>query len=140
MAFIMQESGDNQLAPSVSFSPSLGGGDAVTAGGGGGGGLGEPFDIEGGAVVRCALVFGRGLLECEDTTLPALAPGTDPSGVIYASVAHDGANPPELSVMHGESLPENGLDVTNRALYRAEGSPPSWTDMRKAVVVAAMAS
>lgn len=141
MAFIMQESGANQLAPSVSFSPALGGGDAVTAGGGGGGGWGEPFDIEGGKVVRCELVFGRLALTCDDAELGALAPNAEPQGVIYASVAHAGADAPALSVKHADALPENGLDVTNRALYRASGGhPATWTDVRRAATVVAMSS
>lgn len=144
MAFVIQESGSNQLAPSVSFSPALGGGDAVSAGGGGGGGYGEPFDIEGGKVVRCRLVFGRRGLSCPDAELAALGPGVAPEGVIYASVAHSGTDAPVLSVLHGESLPENGVDVTNRALYVAEtpqsGGAASWTDVRRAVTVVAMSS
>lgn len=143
MAFVMQESGANQLMPSVSFSPNLGGGDAVSAGGGGGGGPGGPFDMEGGKIVRCELVFGRLALTCGDAELPALAPGATPQGVIYASVSHAGTDAPALSVLHGDSLPENGLDVTNRALYRAvsgQGGRAEWSDVRRAATVVAMAS
>lgn len=140
MAFIMQESGANQLSPSVSFSPHLGGGDAVSAGGGGGGAE-EPFDMSGGKIVRCELVFGRLPLACEDTELGALAANAEPQGVIYASVAHAGTDEPSLSVKHADELPENGLDVTNRALYRASGGhPASWIDVRRAITVVAMSS
>lgn len=142
MAFILQESGSNQLAPSVSFSPMLGTGDAVSAGGGGGGGE-APFDIEGGSVVRCELVFGRVTLTCEDTEIAALGAGVTPQGVVYASIAHAGSDEPTLSVKHADDLPPNGLDVTNRALYRAvsgRGGGTAWADVRHAITVVAMAS
>lgn len=143
MAFVMQESGANQLMPSVSFSPNLGGGDAVSAGGGGGGGPGDPFDMEGGRIVRCELVFGRLALTCEDTEIAALGAGVTPQGVVYASIAHAGSDEPTLSVKHADDLPPNGLDVTNRALYRAvsgRGGGTAWADVRRAITVVAMAS
>lgn len=133
----MVEQGANALAGSGFFNCMLGGGDAVTGGGGCGGGNPAAFDLEDGKVVRCGLLFGRTWLKCEDTALGALADGRDPSGAIYASVSHRPGQSPELTVRHGSSLPENGLDVTNRLLYEAT-SDGLWADYRNAATIVAM--
>lgn len=136
----MVDEGNAQLSAVGFFNGMLGGGDAVGVGGGGGGGAPGAFDIEGDKVVRCGLSFGRKWLTCSDTALAALAAGRAPSGAIYASVAHDGSATPSLSVKHAAELPENGLDVTNRLLYRAEGPEGGkyWADYRAAVTVVAL--
>lgn len=131
----MLDHGNGQLSAVGFFNPMLGGGEAVGVSGGAGGGLGGVFDIEDGKIVRCALVFGRQWVQCEDTELSVLGEGTDPSGIIYAEIDHS-SDSVTLSVKHGTSLqlPENSLQTSYRALYYAysSGSPPawSWADVR----------
>ena len=132
----MLDEGNAQLSAVGFFNPMLGGGDAVgVSGGAGGGGLGGVFDISDGKVVRCALVFGRQWLRCDDTPLEVLGEGRTPAGVIYAEVDHSSAKP-ALSVKHKADgvLPDNSLQKSYRALYYAysSGTPPawSWADVR----------
>lgn len=131
--------GTSTAAAEGFFVPFLGGGDSVTFGGGGGGGSGA-FDIEGGKVVRCGLMFGRRWLECEDKELRVLRGGQAPAGAIYATVSHSGAEEPKLSVNAGRELPENSLDASHRLLYRARGAgaDASWDDFRNAVTIMSM--
>lgn len=105
-------------------------GDAPFFGGGvGGGSLARAFDMSGGKIVNCALVFGRALVYCNDTTLGILDENQTPYGMIYAKVAHESSSL-ELSVHHTESdtLPEDGLDASYRLLYKAISG--SWVDFR----------
>lgn len=123
----------------TAFSPSLGGGDAVTVNGGGGGQASrEPFDIEDGKIVRCGLYFGRKWLQCQDTALQALDGESAPEGVIYATVSHGGGGQPTLSVHWGRSLPDNGVDASHRGLYAAFGYADQWTDIRRAATIVAL--
>lgn len=132
----MLDHGNGQLSAVGFFNPLLGGGEAVgVSGGGAGGGLGGVFDIEDGKIVRCALVFGRQWVQCDDTTLPVLDGDKEPEGVIYAEIDHS-SDSFELSVKHDASgsLPDNSLQKSYRALYYAysSGDPPtwSWADVR----------
>ena len=127
----MLDEGNSQLSAVGFFNPMLGGGEAVgVSGGSGGGGIGGVFDIDGGKVVRCALVFGRQWVRCDDTALGILAAGKDPEGVIYAEVDHSSASL-KLAVKHKAdgNLPDNSLQKSYRALYYAysSGTPPSWS-------------
>ena len=130
----MYDQGNGQLSAVGFFNPMMGGGDSVGAFGGGSG-LGGAFDIEDGKIVRCALVFGRRWLQCDDTSLPILGDDQDPEGIIYAEIDHSSESP-TLSVKHdpSDSLPDNSLQKSYRALYYAysSGSPPeySWADVR----------
>lgn len=133
----MRDQGNGQLSAVGFFNPMLGGGDAVgVSGGGGGGGLGGVFDIEGGKIVRCALVFGRQWVKCDDTPLDEIL-GDDktPAGVIYAEIDHSTTSL-KLSVKYKEDgvLPDNSLQKSYRALYYvySSGTPPalSWADVR----------
>lgn len=132
----MLDEGNAQLSAVGFFNPMLGGGDAVgVSGGAGGGGLGGVFDISDGKVVRCALVFGRQWVRCNDTPLETLGENQTPTGVIYAEVDHSSAKP-ALAVKHKAdgNLPDNSLQKSYRALYYAysSGTPPawSWADVR----------
>lgn len=132
----MLDEGNAQLSAVGFFNPMLGGGDAVgVSGGASGGGLGGVFDISDGKVVRCALVFGRQWLRCDDTPLEILGENQAPTGVIYAEVDHSSATL-ALAVKHKAdgSLPDNSLQKSYRALYYAyrSGTPPawSWADVR----------
>ena len=132
----MLDEGNAQLSAVGFFNPMLGGGDAVgVSGGAGGGGLGGVFDISDGKVVRCALVFGRQWVRCDDTSLEILGENQTPTGVIYAEVDHSSATL-ALSVKHKAdgNLPDNSLQKSYRALYYAysSGTPPawSWADVR----------
>lgn len=131
----MIDEGNAQLSAVGFFNPVLGGGDAVSVAGGGAGGdsLGEVFDISDGKIVRCALLFGRQWLRCEDTSLSVLAENIAPSGVIYAEIDHSSSSL-KLHVKHNFSgyLPENSLQKSYRALYYAyySGSSWSWADVR----------
>ena len=132
----MLDEGNAQLSAVGFFNPPLGGGDAVAvSGGAGGGGLGGVFDISGGKVVRCALVFGRQWVRCDDVRLDILGDGERPEGVIYAEVDHSSGEL-ALAVRHRAdwTLPDNSLQKSYRALYYAHvsGSPPawSWADVR----------
>ena len=93
------------------------------------------FDIEDGKVVRCALVFGRQWVRCDDTSLEILGEDKTPTGVIYAARDHSSITL-KLSVKHKEDgvLPDNSLQSSYRALYYAysSGAPPtwSWADVR----------
>lgn len=130
----MFDEGNSQMSAVGFFNPMLGGGDAVSAfggGAGGEGGLGGVFDISGGKIVRCALVFGRKWVTCSDTTLEVLGEGETPSGIIYAEVDHSSASL-VLSVKHkeGSELPDTDLQKSYRALYYAYnsgGATPSWS-------------
>ena len=149
MASVIQESGSNQLMTSGTFCPPLGEGAAVSTGGGGGGGGLAPFDIEGSEVVRCGLFFGRTWVECDDTELSVLGGnggndedgddeddgGGAASGVIFATVTHDGSGL-RLAVNHASQLPPNGLDVSHRGLYVAKKG--EWVDIRAAATIMAM--
>lgn len=132
----MLDQGNGQLSAVGFFNPMLGGGESVgVSGGGAGGGLGGVFDIEDGKIVRCALVFGRQWVQCDDTSLPILGEDQEPEGVIYAVIDHS-SDSVELSVKHDGSgtLPDNSLQKSYRALYYAysSGTPPvwSWADVR----------
>lgn len=132
----MLDDGNGQLSAVGFFNPMLGGGEAVgVSGGAGGGGLGGVFDISDGKVVRCALVFGRQWVRCDDAPLEVLGDGMEPSGVIYAEIDHSSASL-ALAVKHKEdgNLPDNSLQKSYRALYYAysAGDPPawSWADVR----------
>lgn len=133
----MLDHGNAQLSAVGFFNPMLGGGEAVGVSGGGAGGLGGVFDIEDGKVVRCALVFGRQWLTCDDTALPILSKDRTPEGVIYAEIDYS-SDSPTLSVNHksGENLPDNSLQKSYRALYYAynsgtDGKPAmAWADVR----------
>ena len=131
----MLDQGNGQLSAVGFFNPMLGGGESVSVSGGGAVGLGGAFDIEDGSIVRCALVFGRQWVQCDDTSLPVLGEDEDPSGIIYAVIDHS-SDSIELSVKHDSSgnLPDNSLQKSYRALYYAysSGSPPtwSWADVR----------
>lgn len=132
----MLDEGNAQLSAVGFFNPMLGGGDSVGAfGGGGGGGPGEVFDIEDGKVVRCALVFGRQWVRCDDTSLDILGEDATPAGVIYAEIDHSSSSV-TLAVKHKADgvLPDNSLQKSYRALYYAysTGTPPvwSWADVR----------
>lgn len=121
-----------QLPAIGGFLPMMGAaGDAPFFGGGvgGGGGIARAFDISDGKVVNCALVFGRALVSCDDTSLGILGENQTLSGMIYAKVKHEGDGL-ELSVHHTESdtLPEDGLDASYRLLYKAISG--SWVDFR----------
>lgn len=126
----MLDEGNAQLSAVGFFNPMLGGGDPVgVSGGAGGGGLGGVFDISDGKVVRCALVFGRQWVRCDDTALSILGEGQTPAGVIYAEVDHSSTTL-ALAVKHRAdgNLPDNSLQKSYRALYYAYGSgtPPTW--------------
>ena len=131
----MLDEGNGQLTAVGFFNPMLGGGEAVGVSGGAGGGLGGVFDIEDGKVVRCALVFGRQWVRCDDTALGILGEGKTPAGVIYAEVDHSSTSL-KLAVKHKAdgNLPDNSLQKSYRALYYAysSGTPPawSWADVR----------
>lgn len=134
----MLDEGNGQLSAVGFFNPMLGGGDSVSVSGGAGGegGLGGVFDISDGKIVRCALVFGRQWVRCDDTSLDILGEGMMPSGVIYAEVDHSSTSL-KLSVKHKAdgNLPENSLQKSYRALYYAVssgGNPAvwSWADVR----------
>ena len=131
----MVDQGNGQLSAVGFFNPMLGGGASVSVSGGGAGGLGGAFDIEDGSIVRCALVFGRQWVQCDDTSLPVLGEDKDPEGIIYAVIDHS-SDSVELSVKHDSNgnLPDNSLQKSYRALYYAYsyGSPPtwSWADVR----------
>lgn len=121
----MFDQGNGQLSAVGFFNPMLGGGVAVGASGGGTGvegGLGV-FDIEDGKVVRCALVFGRQWVKCDDTPLDILEEDGTPTGVIYAEIDHSSTSL-TLSVKHNKDgeLPENSMQKSYRALYYAYGS------------------
>lgn len=130
--------GNAQLSAVGFFNPMLGGGEAVgVSGGAGGGGLGGVFDISGGKVVKCALVFGRQWLRCDDTSLEVLQDGATPSGVIYAEIDHS-SKELKLAVKHesSSSFPDNSLQKSYRALYYAYNSGTddeptmTWADVR----------
>lgn len=132
----MFDEGNAQLSAVGFFNPMLGGGDAVgVSGGAGGGGLGGVFDISDGKVVRCALVFGRQWVRCDDTSLSILGEDQTPAGVIYAEIDHSSTSL-TLAVKHKADgvLPDNSLQKSYRALYYAysSGTPPawSWADVR----------
>lgn len=134
----MLDEGNAQLSAVGFFNPMLGGGGAVeVSGGGAGGGLGGVFDIEDGKVVRCALVFGRQWVQCDDTSLDILGKDATPNGVIYAEVDHS-SDSLTLSVKHNSDLklPENSLQKSYRALYYAYNSgttvkpTKTWADVR----------
>lgn len=131
----MIDEGNAQLSAVGFFNPMLGGGDAVGVSGGAGGGLGGVFDISDGKVVRCALVFGRRWVRCDDTPLSILGDDQTPTGVIYAEVDHS-SDSLTLAVRHKADgvLPDDSLQKSYRALYYAYGSgtPPtwSWADVR----------
>jgi hypothetical protein len=132
----MLDQGNDQLSAVGFFNPMMGGGEAVgVSGGSGGGGIGGVFDIEDGKLVRCALVFGRQWVQCDDTALPILGEDKTPTGVIYAEIDHSSTSL-KLSVKHKAdgNLPENSLQKSYRALYYAysSGTPPawSWADVR----------
>lgn len=132
----MFDEGNAQLSAVGFFNPMLGGGDAVgVSGGAGGGGLGGVFDISDGKVVRCALVFGRQWVRCDDTPLSILGEDQTPAGVIYAEIDHSSTSL-TLAVKHKADgvLPDNSLQKSYRALYYAysSGTPPawSWADVR----------
>lgn len=130
------DEGASQPSAAGYFNFMLGGdSQAVTVGGGGSGSQGL-FDIEDGKVVRCGLLFGREWLTCDDTGLPGLSAGAEPSGCIYATVSHRDGQPLALSVAQGGQVPDNTLDATHKPLYRAAGR--AWTDLRQAPVVLAM--
>lgn len=127
----MIDEGNAQLSAVGFFNPMIGGGDAVGVSGGAGvGGLGGVFDIEDGKIVRCALVFGRQWVRCDDTSLEILGEGKTPSGVIYAEIDHSSTSI-TLAVKHKAdgNLPDNSLQKSYRALYYAYSSganPPVW--------------
>lgn len=129
----MLDQGNGQLSAVGGFLPMMGAaGDAPFFGGGVGGGDGSiarTFDISDGKVINCALVFGRALVSCDDTSLGILGENQTPSGMIYAKVKHESGSL-ELSVHHTESdtLPEDGLDASFRLLYKAISG--SWVDFR----------
>ena len=135
----MLDEGNGQLSAVGFFNPMLGGGNAVSVSGGagGGGGLGGVFDISGGKIVRCALVFGRQWLRCDDTELGILGEDQTPEGVIYAEIDHS-SDVPTLAVKHKADgdLPYNSLQKSYRALYYAHDS--SWADVRFQPVMFAM--
>ncbi len=136
------DTGNAQLSAVGFFNPMLGVGDAVGVSGGAGcGGLGGAFDIEGGKIVRCALVFGRQWVKCADTELYVLSGVGTPSGVIYAEIDHSSTEL-KLAVKHGGDLPDNSLQRSYRALYFAEVSEDSttasWADVRFQPVMFAM--
>lgn len=136
----MFDEGNGQLSAVGFFNPSLGGGGSAVGAFGGGSSSEFAFDIEGENVVRCGLLFGRRWVECGDTKLDCLAPDREPQGSIYATVTHSTYGEPELKVEYGPELPENGLDVSHRLLYRAIGQAGSrsWADFRSAVTITAM--
>lgn len=129
----MLDQGNGQLSAVGGFLPMIGAaGDAPFFGGGVGGGDGSiarAFDMSDGKVINCALVFGRALVSCDDTSLGVLGENQTPSGMIYAKVKHESSSL-ELSVHHTESdtLPEDGLDASYRLLYKASNG--SWVDFR----------
>lgn len=139
----MLDEGNGQLSAVGFFNPMLGGGDSVSVSGGSGGGLGGVFDIDDGKIVRCALVFGRQWVRCEDTKLDILQEGNIPTGVIYAEIEHSSYSL-TLAVKHNVdgNLPDNSLQKSYRALYYAysSGTPPvwSWADVRFQPVMFAM--
>lgn len=130
--------GNAQMSAVGFFNPMLGGGEAVgVSGGAGGGGLEGVFAISDGKVVKCALVFGRNWLTCDDTPLEVLEEDATPHGVIYAEINHASAEI-TLDVKHDGSgkLPENSLQKSYRALYYAYNSGTygesvmEWADVR----------
>lgn len=132
----MLDEGNSQLSAVGFFNPVLGGGDAVGVSGGACVSPGV-FDISDGKIVRCALVFGRQWVWCEDTQLDILGEGETPSGMIYAEVDHSTSSL-GLAVKHTTvlRLPDNSLQKSYRALYYADGS--SWADARFPPVLFAM--
>lgn len=139
----MLDQGNSQLSAVGFFNPMMGEGGPVGAfgGAGGEGGLGGVFDIEDGKVVRCAIVFGRQWVQCDDTELPILGEDKDPEGVIYAEIDHSSSSSfasLKLSVKHDGSgiLPDNSLEKSYRALYYAYNSGTNdepmmtWADVR----------
>jgi len=136
---LIPEGASTPAAEGFFIPPIGGGGDSVTFMGGGGSGSGA-FDIEGGKVVRCGLMFGRKWLKCEDKELGVLKNGNAPAGVIYATVSHGGETAAELSVNAGTSLPDSTLDASHRLLYAAEGSSGAkfWADYRSCITVMSM--
>lgn len=141
----MLDQGNGQLSAVGFFNPMLGGGEAVGVSGGAGSGLGGVFDIADGKVVRCALVFGRQWITCDDTALPILGEDKDPEGVIYAEIDHSSTSL-KLAVNHKAdgNLPDNSLQKSYRALYYAYKSGTgdsqtwSWADVRFQPVMFAM--
>ena len=133
----MFEDGNSQASAVGFFNPMIGAGKAVEVGGGGGGGdMSSCFNISGQKIVHCGLAFGRKWLTCNDTQLDVLAEGVEPSGVIYAKIAH-ATTSVTLSVAHdSQELPQNKLDESYRALYYARGG--SWIDVRYMPTVLAM--
>lgn len=134
----MLDQGNSQLSAVGFFNPMMGGGGSVGAFGGAGvGGLGGVFDIEDGKIVRCALVFGRQWVQCDDTELPILGEDKNLEGVIYAEIDHS-SDSVKLSVKHegGDKLPDNSLEKSYRALYYAYNSGTTdepkmtWADVR----------
>lgn len=139
----MLDAGNGQLSAVGFFNPMMGGGEPVSAFGGAGGGLGGVFDIVDDMVVRCALVFGRQWVQCDDTRLEVLGDDATPKGVIYAEIDHSTTSL-KLTVKHESSgkLPDNSLQKSYRALYYAHTSvdspKPSWADVRFQPVMFAM--
>lgn len=138
----MLDQGNGQLSAVGFFNPLLGGGESVSVSGGAGAeSLGGVFDISDGKIVRCALVFGRQWVRCDDTALSVLGAGKTPTGVIYAEVEHSSTEL-KLAVKHKAdgNLPDNSLQKSYRALYYAydagiSGSEAdrgqwSWADVR----------
>lgn len=137
------DQGNAYLSATGFCNPMIGVGDAVGVfGGGAGGGLSGVFDIADGKIVKCALVFGRQWIRCDDTALGVLAEGNTPSGVIYAEIDHSAGL--KLAVKHDQSgvLPENSLQKSYRALYYAyrseDSTTASWADVRFQPVMFAM--
>lgn len=140
----MLDQGNGQLSAVGFFNPMLGGGEAVGVSGGAGGGLGGVFDIEDDKVVRCALVFGRQWVQCDDTSLGILRENATPKGIIYAEIDHSTTSL-TLAVKHTDGeLPDNSLQKSYRALYYAynsgtTGNPTmTWADVRFQPVMFAM--
>lgn len=134
----MLDQGNGQLSAVGFFNPMLGGGASVSVSGGGagGGGLGGVFDIEGNKIVRCALVFGRQWVQCDDVELPILDKLAEPKGVIYAVIDHSSV-PFTLSVeITDGNFPDNSLEKSYRALYYAYNAGTNdepmmtWADVR----------
>lgn len=142
------DQGNAQMSAVGFFNPMFGGGDAVSVSGGTGGGadIEGAFDIEDSKIVRCALVFGRQWLQCEDTKLDILGEDQIPTGVIYAEIDHS-TTKLKLAVKHDETghLPDNSLQKSYRALYYGSFSGNLtgnltflWADVRFQPVMFAM--
>lgn len=136
----MLDHGNAQLSAVGFFNPVLGQAPVGDFFGGGlGNAVGAAFDMSGGKIVNCCLVFGRTLVSCGDTSLGALE--RNPSGIIYAKVKHSGSEL-KLSVHHkqADELPSNDLESSYRLLYKAlgQGSGKRWVDFRYMPVLFAM--